>query len=123
MAYTQSRHHLSATTPLGKDVLLLTAFEGEEEMSRLFTYNLEFLSEKADVSGKDIVGKAVSWTVQPTGGVARVYNGIVRRFSAGGLQVRDLRHYRAEVVPWLWLLTRTSDCRIFQNKTAPEIIE
>ena len=33
------------------------------------------------------------------------------------------RNYRAEVVPWLWFLTRTSDCRIFQQKTAPEIIE
>src|SRR5262249_34443616 len=31
-------------------------------------------------------------------------------------------HYRAEVVPWLWFLTRTTDCRIFQNMTVPEII-
>jgi type VI secretion system secreted protein VgrG len=27
------------------------------------------------------------------------------------------------MVPWLWFLTRTSDCRIFQNKTVPDIIE
>ncbi len=28
-----------------------------------------------------------------------------------------------EVVPWLWFLTRIADCRIFQDKTIPEIIE
>ena len=26
------------------------------------------------------------------------------------------------MVPWLWFLSQTSDCRIFQNKTVPEII-
>ncbi|WP_038825311.1 type VI secretion system tip protein VgrG, partial [Pseudomonas aeruginosa] len=25
--------------------------------------------------------------------------------------------------PWLWLLTRTSDCRIFQNQKVPDIIK
>ncbi len=24
---------------------------------------------------------------------------------------------------WLWFLTRTTDCRIFQDKTLPEIIK
>ncbi|HEV2319247.1 MAG TPA: type VI secretion system tip protein TssI/VgrG, partial [Verrucomicrobiae bacterium] len=31
--------------------------------------------------------------------------------------------YRATLSPWLWLLTRTSDCRIFQNQKVPDIIE
>ena len=31
--------------------------------------------------------------------------------------------YRATLVPWLWFLTRTSDCRIFQNMTVPDIIK
>ena len=26
-------------------------------------------------------------------------------------------------MPWLWFLTRTADCRIFQNKSVPDIIE
>ena len=36
---------------------------------------------------------------------------------------RQLRTYRAEVVPWPWFLTRTTDCRIFQNQSTPDIIE
>ena len=31
--------------------------------------------------------------------------------------------YRATMVPWLWLLTRTADCRIFQEMKAPDIIK
>jgi type VI secretion system secreted protein VgrG len=63
------------TTPLGPDVLLLTAFAGEVEMSRPFNYKLEMLSQKDDVAAADIVGKSVSWKVQPVGGSARVFHG------------------------------------------------
>ena len=28
-----------------------------------------------------------------------------------------------ELVPWFWLLTRTADCRIFQNQTAVQIVQ
>jgi type VI secretion system secreted protein VgrG len=31
--------------------------------------------------------------------------------------------YHATVHPWLWFLTRSADCRIFQNKTVPDIIK
>lgn len=121
--YTQDNRIIAVTTPLGKDVLLLAGFSGKEEMSRLFTYQLDMFSEKKDIAAKDIVGKSVTFTVFRTDGSPRYFNGLVSRFSAGGLEIQGLRHYRAEMVPWLWFLTRTADCRIFQNKTVPEIIE
>jgi type VI secretion system secreted protein VgrG len=121
--YTQANRVLIATTPLGKDVLLLTAFQGREELSRPFQYVLEFVSEKPDIDAKAIVGKPVSWMVQPINGTPRHFSGVVSRFSAGGQSSRSLRQYRAEVVPWLWLLTRGADCRIFQKKTVPQVIE
>jgi type VI secretion system secreted protein VgrG len=31
-------------------------------------------------------------------------------------------HYHAQVVPWLWFLTRQADCRIFQNLAVPDIL-
>ncbi len=37
--------------------------------------------------------------------------------------VKGVRTYRAVVVPWLWFLTQTTDCRIFQEMTVVEIIE
>ncbi|HYT93919.1 MAG TPA: type VI secretion system tip protein TssI/VgrG, partial [Gemmataceae bacterium] len=123
MAKTQERALISVTTPLGADVLLLTSFKGREELSRLFHYQLDMLSENQSIAATDIVGKAVTWVVQGKDRDPRYFNGVVSRFVAGGLQTRELRHYRAEVVPWLWFLTRTADCRIFQNKTTKQIIE
>src|SRR5262249_600253 len=71
----------------------------------------------------DLVGQPVTWAVQVPDRGPRYFNGVVSRFSAGGRGDRGFRAYRAEVVPWLWFLTQTADCRIFQNQTVPEIVE
>src|SRR5579884_2715973 len=121
--FTQTQRLLSVTTPLGSDVLLLTAFSGRETMSRLFSYQLELFSEEESIDPTTIVGKNVTWSVQRGSSQPRFFNGFVSRFFTGGRQFRKLRSYRAEIVPWLWFLTRTANCRIFQNKTAPDIIK
>ncbi len=123
MAYTQDKRFIAVTTPLGKDVLLLTSFSGREEMSRLFHYQLAMFSENEALAAKDIVGKAVTWKVAHAGRTPRFFNGFVSRFAAGPMSGRNTRQYSAEVVPGLWFLTQTTDCRIFQNKTATEIVE
>jgi type VI secretion system secreted protein VgrG len=47
----------------------------------------------------------------------------VRSLSSASVDVRGFREYRAEIVPWLWFLSCTTDSRIFQNQTVPKIIE
>jgi type VI secretion system secreted protein VgrG len=121
--YTQAQRLLHITTPLGGDTLLLTAFSGREELSRLFSYQLELFSEQEDIDPTTIVGKNVTWSVLGVMDEPRYFNGFVNRFSAGSRSARKLRAYRAEVVPWLWFLIRTANCRIFQNLTAPDIIK
>jgi type VI secretion system secreted protein VgrG len=119
---TQAHRQLAIQTPLGEDVLLLTSFSGEEEMGRLFSYHLEMLSGRDSIPAAEIVGKRVSFRVELADGTARWFNGLVSRFSAGDREL-GMRRYQAEVVPWLWFLTRTADCRIFQEKSIPQIIE
>jgi type VI secretion system secreted protein VgrG len=121
--YTQANRTLSVTTPLGADVLLLESFTGSEEMSRLFHFELSFLSENDAIAATDIVGKAITWQVNQADSDPRYFNGIVTRFSAGIASPNGMRKYRAEVFPWLWFLTRTADCRIFQAQTTPDIIQ
>ncbi|MCA3801341.1 type VI secretion system tip protein TssI/VgrG, partial [Burkholderia sp.] len=41
----------------------------------------------------------------------------------GGRRAERYYGYELIVRPWLWLATRRSDCRIFQNKTVPEIVQ
>ena len=119
---TQENRQLAIETPLGKDVLLLTAFTGHEEISRLFRFELDMLSEQDSIAAKDIVGKNVTFSVLQADGKPRYFNGLVSRFSAGSTET-GFRRYRAEVVPWLWFLTRTANCRIFQEKSVPDILE
>lgn len=111
------------STPLGPDVLLLDALSGEEALSELFEFRLDLLSTDQGIKAEDIVGKAVLFSLRRPDGSRRPFSGVVRRFIGGPLHMRSLRRYHAEVVPWLWFLTRTSDCRVFQEKTAVEIAE
>lgn len=123
MALKQAHRLLSLKTPLGDDVLVLTAFSGQEEISRLFHYELQMISDNNAIKAADIVGKNVTWGVKSKSQSPRHFNGFVSRFYAGDEDKKGRRNYRAEVVPWLWFLTRTADCRIFQDKSVPEIIE
>ncbi len=122
MPYTQEQRLMSIKSPLGKDTLLLHSFSGHEGMSQLFHFSADFLSENHSISFKDIVGKQVTLQVQHHGDDQRHWNGFVSRFACVGGDNR-FSYYRAEIVPWVWFLTRTADCQIFQQKTIPEIIK
>jgi type VI secretion system secreted protein VgrG len=123
MAIGQATRLLNLTTPLGKSELVLTSFSGREEISRLFRFQLEMISDNNAVKAADIVGKRITFGVRRDDESARPFNGFVSRFIAGDEDETGRRNYRAEVVPWLWFLTRNSNCRIFQNKSVPDIIE
>ncbi len=122
MARSQETREIAVTTPLGPDVLLLRSMSGNEEVGRLFSYDLELLSEDAEINFADILGQNITVRVETVGGDTRYFNGVVSRFVQSGTLGRLVK-YRATMVPWLWFLTRTSDCRIFQNMTVPDIIE
>jgi type VI secretion system secreted protein VgrG len=122
MAFTQDERLISINTPLGKDALLLRSFTGQEAMSQIFRFTTDFLSENHSITHKDIVGKQVTLTMRIVGNEKRIWNGFVNRFVCRGGDNR-FSYYDAEIVPWLWFLTRTADCQIFQQKTIPEIIK
>ncbi len=122
MAYTQDERFIGIETPLGKDVLLLSSFSGQEGISRMFKFELELLSETESISFKDVVGKSVTLRVNLADGSPRYFNGYISRFAQSAHE-EEFTSYRAEMVPWLWFLTRNADCRIFQEKTIPEIIK
>src|SRR6266566_3080886 len=121
MAFTQEKRLIAIDTSLGKDALLLHSFAGHEAISQPFHFSADLLSENHSISFKDIVGKQVTLQVHHSEHEHRYWNGFVSRFAFVGGDSR-FTHYHAEVVPWLWFLTRTADCRIFQNMTVPDII-
>ena len=122
MAYTQANRLVAIDTPLGKDVLLLRGVSGQEGISQLFSFELDLLSTHADIKFEDIIGKNVTIRVRIGDEDERFFNGFISRFSQQGNDT-GLANYRATMVPWLWFLSRTTDCRIFQNLSIPDIIK
>src|SRR5204863_7132270 len=122
MAFTQVHRHLAFASPLGEDALLLTQVRGVEGISRLFRFELDLLSESPSLDFNAIIGKDVTLRINRPDHKDRFINGIVSRFSQRGSDATFTSYY-AEVVPWLWMLTRTADCKIFQKKTPPDILK
>jgi len=113
---------MEIVTPLGEDVLLFHSMNAREEMNRLFEYHVDLLSAKDDINLDEILGKNVTIKLALPQEETRFLNGYVTRFAQGGTLGR-FRRYHATVRPWLWFLTRTTDCRIFQEQTVPDILK
>ncbi len=125
--FSQQPRLLSIDSPLGQDTLLLTRIEGEEALSSLFSFEIEMYSTRQSILPAEIVGKNVTLKLMQADDQGlktdshTVINGFVRQFRGEGSQLQDLRCYSAEVVPWLWFLTQTSDSKVFQHKNIRQI--
>ena len=109
-------------SPLPAADLMLSSMAMQEGLSVLGEMQLELMSPKADLKPEALLGQPVTVTVQRTDDQQRHFNGHVTRFGIGSRRGR-FYGYQATVRPWLWILTRTSDCRIFLDKTVREIVE
>ena len=109
-------------TPLGDNVLHLRGFTGHEGISQISSFDLDLFAEGSPIDFNAIVGQEVTIRVKLADDEERFFNGFISRFAQKGSESEIVR-YRAEMVPWLWFLTRTTNCRIFQNQTIPHIIE
>ncbi len=120
--YSQGARLIGVTTPLGEDALLLQGMKASERLSSLFAFELDLVSEDDGISAASLLGQPATVRLEMRDQDRRFFNGYVSRFSHQGFQGR-LARYQATLVPWLWFLTRTSDCRIFQQMTATDIIK
>ncbi|GLS21639.1 hypothetical protein GCM10007874_46560 [Labrys miyagiensis] len=112
----------SFTSSLGKDKLVVSRFEGSEALSELFEYRLEVVSDDNDVDFDKILGTKCGLQIQSHHeGVTRNFSGVLVEAQWIGRD-QDLRYYRLVLRPWFWLLTRTTNCKIYSHKTVPDIL-
>ena len=123
---TQDKRLLSIDTPLGPEVLLLHSFTGYEAISQPFRFQLALRSKDPDIDFHALIGRNVTVRLALTDDAEahkeRLFNGLISRFGQLPSEGR-LARYQAEMVPWLWFLSQTADCRIFQNQTVPDIVQ
>lgn len=107
---------------IGEDDILLRGFHMTEELGRPFTCELDLRSELSELPLADLLGANCTIRVFLTSGETRYINGFLSRIVQEGTPSEGrANQYRATLVPWLWFLTRTSNCRIYKG-TIPEII-
>ena len=68
-------------------------------MSRLFSYQLDMLSDNNKVAAAEIVGKNVTFSIELADGSRRFFNGYVSRLVAGDEDPEGRRVYRARSSP------------------------
>ena len=62
--YTQDERLISIETPLAKDELLLTSFQGSEHLSKIFEFQIDVLSYNLHISPEKLIGEKVTVTIQ-----------------------------------------------------------
>lgn len=128
---TSNRMFFLSPEGYGEDDLLVESMQGSEALSQLFHFTFRLLSARDDISPRTMIGSKAelrieTWDTQTMEG-QRHWKGYISRFRRTGrvpsADGRDLYSYECDLVPWLWLMTRHQDIRIFQNMSIPDIFE
>ena len=127
--FSHNHHQLSVK---GCDAELdVLAFEGDEALSRPFSYRIEFTSDDHAISKEVMLMKAASLTLQaPVDqgyGIkiqqpVRVIQGVVTGLERLGTS-KDETHYALTLRPRLALLDRSQQNAIYQDMSVPQIVE
>src|SRR5687768_2612198 len=112
---SQANRPLEIQTPLGANVLGLRRILVQERLGRPFAIEADMSSEDPDIKFDDLIGHPVVIRVTLPSGEHRFWHAFVARFQMVGTTSR-FYDYRASLVPWVWVMSRGADFRIFQKK-------
>ncbi|MFO1320984.1 MAG: type VI secretion system tip protein TssI/VgrG [Burkholderiales bacterium] len=121
-AFVDTHRDIGLTTPVDKGELLLRRMSGTEGLGQVSEFHLDLVSENRALEATRYLGKPMTVSLRLDDHEKRHFHGFVTRFSATGVE-GGLFGYRVTLHAWPWLLSRSVDCRIFQEKTVPQIIE
>ncbi|MBO6509472.1 MAG: type VI secretion system tip protein VgrG [Roseibium sp.] len=105
----------------GKDELSIVTIECDEAISDDFEIRLEVVSQKEDLDFDKAIATHMTVKVVTNNGDERFFDGLLT--DARWMGHRDAYYiYKLTLRPWYWLLTKNANCRIFKDKSAPDII-
>jgi type VI secretion system secreted protein VgrG len=123
MVLKQANRHIRINTNLGEDKIFLETFSGEERVSDLFRFELGLLTDDPSFSMDSLLNQPAVVSLTQHDDTDRHFHGIINHIEEIETRTEGYTVYRATMVPWAWLLTLFNDCRIFQNKTVPDIVQ
>jgi len=112
----QTRYVLDISdSPVKPDVL---RFRGREALSEPFRWDIEFTTPQANLQPEQVLMKYASFHMRS----GRSVHGIVTRLEWLSTTA-DQSHYQVTLGSRLALLEHTRQCRLFQNRSVPEVVE
>lgn len=104
---------------------------GTEALGRLFEFHIRFSSDKPAIDPLKMLGDMVALAMETADGT-RHFHAYITAFEFRGpielpltVNAEAVPQFEYAIVarPWLWFLTRSADCRVFQTLKVPEIID
>jgi type VI secretion system secreted protein VgrG len=117
----QQNRLVKLTTPLGEDVLLPQRVLGHERLGRGYEYTIDCLSVYHDIELKKLIAQPVTlWVQQADRSYLPVHGYVhsVKRLGSDG----ELTVCQLSFAPWLHFLKFRKDARIWQDKSADDIL-
>lgn len=112
---------LKLTTTLGDDVLLPQRVVAHERLGRSYEFSIDVISVRHDIELKKLIAQPVTLWLQQADSSYLPIHGYVhtaKRLGSDGL----LTYCQISFGPWLHFLRFRRDARIWQNKTADDIL-
>ena len=130
-AWVRDSAMMSMTSPLGDDALIPTKLVAEEAISQPFRFDITAVSQIGVFDPNKLLNMPVCVTLQDTSGTTatpvRYFHGIVQQVRSEGIvrgatAIDEFQLYSLTVVPRLWFLGQTLDCRVYQTDSVQAIL-
>ena len=109
-------------TVLGKDVLNLLRFEGEEHLNGLFRYRVEALAKTDDLDFNALISTHATVSLKSFDLPETPFDGIITEGEMLGQGENGWR-YAFTLKPWFWLLGLRRKQQIYHDKTVVQILD
>lgn len=121
--YDRSKALLQLICPIGTDVLIPISLSADEGIGQPYAYRLGLVSDQTDISANQLLHQPGCLILRRDADVARYFSGCFQQFIADGTPRLGMASYTAVLVPKLWFLGQTIDCRIFQDMSVVDILQ
>ena len=126
--WNRSKALLTMTSALPADTLIPVSLSAHEALSTPFQFNVEVVCQQDNIDPDKLLHQPACVTLQADGAPIRYFHGIVQTVVAGS-PIRGLaggathRVFHLTLVPRLWFMSQTLDCRVYENKSAADILK
>jgi type VI secretion system secreted protein VgrG len=118
---SKSLINMKLLTTLKVGELRFESMVATEALGQLFEFKIEAISKSDAIKPEELLDKPASVLLEVSN-AKRYFHGRVCAIGTGGVFDDDFG-YHLVLRPWLWLLTKRTDTRVFQSVTVVEILK